>query len=364
MLGMIRQGRASAAALALLALLLPAGARAADAGAAMTVVVAPVAESRVDTAIVATGNVVAWREMPVGAEAGGLAVTEIAVDEGDVVAAGQVLARLNDRILAAQIAQQTAAIAELEATLATARSDARRAQTVGSAVISSQTAEQRETLVKTTAAKLDAARAQLEEIAARLKQTEIAAPAAGIVATRSVTLGQVVQTGTEMFRLIQDSRIEVDALVPETDILSIRPGQAARIIDPTGAAQQATVRLVAPMVDAKTRLGTVHVALAAGTRLKPGMFVRVEIAADKRTALAVPLKALVWRESKPGVFKVTDDSVAVLTEIAVGSKTSDYVEVVRGLDAGDRIVVDGAGLLNDGDRVRVEMASVRERAAP
>jgi len=331
--------------------------------AALTFVVTPVAEHPLHNPIVATGNVVAWREMPISAEASGLAVTEIAVDEGDVVAKGQVLAQLNSRVLEAQVAQQTAAISELEATLANAQSDVRRARSVSQGVISGQTTEQRETLVKTTAAKLAAARAALGEVEARLGQTTVVAPAAGIVATRSVALGQVVPTGTEMFRLIQDSRIEVDAQVPEADIFSVKTGQTARVVDPTGTAQHGTVRLVAPKVDAKTRLGTVHIALPAGTAMRPGMFARVEIATDVKTALAVPLKALVWRESKAGVFKITADNIAELTEIEIGRKTSDLVEIAAGLSRGDRIVVDGAGLINDGDRVRVEVASTAGSAA-
>lgn len=335
---------------------------AADQTPALTVVVAPVAERVLQPRLIATGNVAAWREMPVSTEASGLAVTELAADEGDAVEADALLARLNSSVLSAQIAQQEAAIAELEATLANAESDVRRARTVTTGVISAQTAEQRETLVKTTTAKIAAARAALAETAARLKQTEIRAPASGIVATRSVTLGQVVQTGTEMFRLIQDSRIEVNALVPEADLTSVRAGQTVRVIGPNGEAQQGSVRIVAPVVDAKTRLGTARVALPRGTNLKPGMFARVEIAADPVASLAVPLKAIVWNQSKPAVFKVTDGGTAILTNVALGHKTSDEVEVTAGLRAGDHVVVEGAGLLKDGDTVRVEMASVQGKA--
>lgn len=351
----------AASALWLCALAVPA-AHAADKAPALTVVVAPVAERVLQPRIIATGNVSAWREMPVSTEASGLAVTEISVDEGDTVEAGALLARLNSSILGAQITQQEAAIAELEATLANAQSDVRRARTVTTGVISAQTAEQRETLVKTTTAKIAAARAALAETNARLKQTEIRAPASGIVATRSVTLGQVVQTGTEMFRLIQESRIEVNALVPEADLSRVRAGQSVRVIGPNGEAQVGSVRIVAPVVDAKTRLGTARVALPPATTLKPGMFARVEISADPIASLAVPLKAVVWDQSKPAVFKVTDGGTAVLTDVSLGHKTSDEVEVTGGLRAGDHVVVEGAGLLKDGDTVRVEMASVQGKA--
>ena len=182
-----------------------------------------VRESRIDGAIVGTGTVAAWREMPIGSEANGLAIVEIRADEGDKVVKGQVLARLNQGLLLAQIEQNKAAVAEAEASLANALSDQKRAHTVASGVISQQTIEQRETLVKTTTAKLASARAILEETKARLAQTEIVAPTDAIVAARSATLGQVVQSGTELFRLIQDGRIEVNALVPEADVFKIFP---------------------------------------------------------------------------------------------------------------------------------------------
>jgi RND family efflux transporter MFP subunit len=327
--------------------------------AAMTVVAAPVERSQLKRSIIATGSVVSWREIPLSTEASGLAVTEIAVDEGDLVAKHQVLARLNDDRIAAEIVKQKAAIAEIEAALAIARSDATRARSVAPGVLSAQTIEQRETLVRTTQARLEAAQAQLLEIGARYRQTVIAAPAAGRIATRTAAIGQVIQPGTEMFRLIQDNRIEVDARVLESDLLAAAVGQAATIFGPTGRSEQGLVRAIAPIVDAKTRLGTVRIALSGRSHLKPGMFARVEIAVESRLALTVPLKALVWRDARAHVFKVGPDNLVSLTEVGIGRGTSDNLEVLRGLDVGDHIVTQGAGLLNDGDVVNVETASVK-----
>jgi RND family efflux transporter MFP subunit len=328
---------------------------------ALTVVVSPAALRALPNTLSATGNVVAWREMLISSETTGLGVSEVLVDEGDKVLKGQTLARLNSAILRAQVAQHQASVAELQASLATAQSDLRRARTVSAGVVSEQTAEQRETLVKTTAAKLAAASAALDEVSARLRQTGILAPADSTVAARSINLGQVVQSGTEMFRLIEDGRVEVNALVPEGQIFNVRPGQSARVADPAGSAHQGEVRIVAPIVDAKTRLGTVRVMLPASTTLKPGMFARVDIQFDAGSSLSVPLKALVWQQSKPAVFKVTGSSTAVRTPVTTGRKTSDYVEILSGLSEGDPVVVDGAGLLKDGDSVRVEVATAKDK---
>jgi HlyD family secretion protein len=324
-----------------------------------TVTVDTVRERQIDSTIVGTGTVAAWREMPISSEANGLAIVDIRADEGDRVKKGEVLARLNQSLLLAQLDQNRAVVAEAEASLSNALSDEKRAQAVTSGVISQQTIEQRETLVKTTAARLASARAILEETKARLAQTEIVAPANAIVASRSAALGQVVQAGTELFRLIQDERIEVNALVAEADVFKVLPQQSARIIDPMGRVSLATVRLVAPVVDERTRLGTVRVALPAETRLKPGMFVRVEINAGSTVALTIPLKALVWREGMAAVFTISGEGTALLKTITIGRTTSSSAEVVRGLATGERIVVEGAGLLNEGEKVRVDVASIR-----
>lgn len=330
-----------------------------DRGLLLTVTVDTVRESQMDSTIVGTGTVAAWRELSISSEANGFAIVEIRADEGDKVEKGQVLAHLNQSLLLAQIDQNKAAVAEAEAGLANALADQKRAHAVTSGVISQQTIEQRETLAKTATAKLASARAILKETNAKLAQTEIVAPTDAIVAVRSASVGQVVQTGTELFRLIQDGRLEVNALVPEADTFRVFPQQSARIIDPMRRVSHAKVRLVAPVVDARTRLGTVRVALPANTGLKPGMFVRVEIEASNIPTLTVPLKSLVWRDEKAAVFTVNNDGTAVLKTITAGRKSSSAVEVVQGLTVGERIVVEGAGLLNDGEKVRAEVAFAR-----
>lgn len=137
----------------------------------LTVTVDRVPESRIDSAIVGTGTVAAWREMPISPEADGLAIVDVRADEGDHVEKGQVLARLNQSLLLAQIEQNKAAVAEADASLNNALSDLKRAYAVTSGVISKQAIEQRETLVKTTTAKLAVARAILSETKTRLHQS-------------------------------------------------------------------------------------------------------------------------------------------------------------------------------------------------
>lgn len=324
---------------------------------AFKVTVETVRENRIESMVVGTGTVAAWRELPISTEANAAAVVEVRVDEGDIVEKDQLLARLDNRVLEAQREQNRAAVSEAEANLATALSDQNRAHAVARGVISQQIVEQRETLVKTAAAKLAFARAVLDETEAKLRQTSILAPANAFVAVRNVTIGQVVQPGTELFRLIQDRRIEVNALVPEADLLRIKPQQSARIFDALGRQSRGSVRTVAPVVDDKTRLGTVRLALPLGTDLKLGMFVRAEIEVGTTLSVMVPTKALVWRDGRPAVFTVTHDETAGLRLLTIGRRTSVAIEILQGLSVGERIVIDGAGLVRDGEKVRFDVAA-------
>jgi RND family efflux transporter MFP subunit len=323
---------------------------------ALTVTVATIGTRRIETGVLATGTVVAWEETPAAAEVAGLAITEVLIEEGDRVEKGELLARLNDVQLQAQIEQQEAAIAEAEANLEAAQAELRRGQELAARrAISRQDAESRATAAKTAEARLAVARAGLSQLNAQLAQTRILAPVDGYVSVKSAVLGQVVQAGAELFRIVRDGRLEVDARVSEHDLFAIAPGQSVRVTDPAGRVIEATVRAVAPIVDRKSRLGTVQVALPLDSGLKPGMFARAEIATDRTVAQAVPQGALVWRNGHNGVFTIRDGT-ASLRPVKTGSRHDGWIEITEGLASGDRVAVAGAGFLKDGDRVRVELA--------
>lgn len=329
---------------------------------ALTVGVASVGDRPITKTVVGTGSVVAWQQLTIAAEIAGLRLLEVNVDEGDVVQAGQVLARLDDSILRAQLAQYEAAAAEAEANLANAQADFRRGQELAaSRNISEQLFQQRQTAARTAEARLAVIRAQRDEVQARIKQTVVRAPTDGTIAKRTTLLGSVVAVGTELFRLVRDSRLELDAQVPELEIRRVAPGQAARVShgdDVIGA----TVRLVSPVIDANTRLAIARVALPANSPLKIGMFARAEIETGTAEALAVPQEALVYRDGRPSAFAVASDNRVSLRPLETGVRQEGWVEVRSGLDRGERIVVAGAGFLNDGDIVRVDSAAAELKA--
>jgi RND family efflux transporter MFP subunit len=335
----------------------PAAASAAEAAppAALTVVVAPVRRQGLARPVVGDGSVVAWQELVVGTETGGLRVVEVAFEAGDAVRQGQVLVRLDPAVPAAQAAQAEAAVAEAEAVLRLAEADLRRSTELArSDSVARQTLEQRQSATRQAEARLLVARARRDEAAARLAQTRILAPSDGVVSRRSVLLGAVVQPGQEMLRLVRDGRLELDARVPELDLGGVRPGQAVRVVH--GEREiAARVRAIAPVVAGDTRLGVVHVALPPDSGLRPGMFARAEIApASAPEALTVPQEAVVFREGRPVVFLLPEGADHVAQRaVSTGARRDGVVEVTAGLAEGDRVVATGAGFLSDGDRVRV-----------
>jgi multidrug efflux pump subunit AcrA (membrane-fusion protein) len=163
---------------------------------ALTVAVAEAAPRPLARTVVGDGSVVAWQELVIGAEAGGLRVAEVAVEEGDAVRQGQLLVRLDDGLLRAALNGADAAVAEADAALRVARQELARAiELVRTGSATRQTVEQRESAAAQAEARLASAAARREEAAARLAQARILAPSDGTVSKRAALLGSVTSPG-------------------------------------------------------------------------------------------------------------------------------------------------------------------------
>lgn len=322
--------------------------------ASLAVTVAPVTQVSLPQTVDVSGTVSPWEEVPIGAETGGLTAVNVLVDEGDYVRRGQVLVQLNDTLLRAQLRQQDAAVASAEATLAEADAALARARELrergflAQAGLDSALARQ-----QTAAANLAAARAARAETAARVDQAQIRAPVAGLIISRSVTRGQIVQPGVELFRMVRDGRLEVDARVPEAQLALVRPGQSATVTAPEVGERTGTVRIVTPEVSPDTRLGVARIALGPSSGFRPGMFARVVIDVGTQPGLTVPAPAVVYRENQAGLYVVGANNVVSFRPVQVGGRAGDRITVTGELRAGERVAVDGAGFLGEGDRVRV-----------
>lgn len=323
------------------------------AGQTVSVVVASL--QNLPRTITASGTVSAWEEVPVGAETGGLTATGVFVDEGTYVRQGQPLVQMNDALLRAQLRQQQAAVQSAQANAARDQAALGRAQELKERGFLSQASLDTALANKRASdANVAAAQASLSETRTRLSQATIKAPVAGLVISRSVTRGQIISPGTELFRIVRDGRLELDAQVPETDLALVRAGQSAVISSDQIGETTGRVRIVTPEVNAENRLGIARIALVGGG-FRPGMFARARIQVGDQAAVTVPTASVLYRENRAGVFVLGTDNHARFVQVTVLSRTTDST-AVSGLPAGSRVVVAGAGFLGDGDRVTVAPA--------
>lgn len=324
----------------------------------LTVSVTTAATQPLARSVEASGTVSAWEEAPVGAETGGLTAIGVYVDEGSYVRQGQTLVKLNDSVLASQLRQQDAQVASARATLAQADAALGRARELRQKGYLSQAALDASIAQQgTAAAQLAAAQAGRAETATRRDQTNVRAPVGGLIISRSVVKGQIVQPGVELFRLVRDGRLELDAQIPEDQLALVRAGMPATVTAGEAGVSGGTVRVVTPEVDPQTRLGVARIALAAPRAFRPGMFAKGVIDVGAQAALTVPQTSVVFRDNKAGVFVIDATNHARFLAVKTGARAGDRVEIVSGLAPGQRVAVQGAGFLADGDLVRVAPAA-------
>ncbi|MFT3760899.1 efflux RND transporter periplasmic adaptor subunit [Thauera sp.] len=335
---------------------------------ALTVSVAQPERMLLPQRLVANGDVAAWQEASVGAAIGGQRLVEVRADVGDVVRAGQVLAVFDDEMPRAEAGQARAALLEAEAGAAEAAANAGRARALrASGAMSEQQVMQFLTAEKTTAARIASAKATLAARELNLRHTRLLAPDDGVISARSATVGAVVASGTELFRMLRKGRLEWRARLTEAEIGRVRIGQTVALTLADGSRLSGSLRMVAPTVDAQTRFGLVYVDLPArgadAGLAKAGMFARGEFELGEAEALTVPQQAVVVREAFSYVFSVGEDSRVAQLKVRTGRRVGDRVEILDGLAAGVRVVVAGAGFLNDGDLVRVADSAGAQPAA-
>jgi len=334
---------------------------------ALTVTISQPQAQALPIQLSANGTVAAWQEAVVGSESNGLRLAEVLVNVGDAVKNGQLLARFADEGVQADVAQARAGVNEASAQAGEATANADRVRALqGTGTFSGQQASQYLTAEQTARARVESAKAALASQLLRLKHTQVLAPDAGVISTRTATVGAVVGNGTELFRLIRQGRLEWRAEVTSAELGRLKVGTGVNITAASGANLQGRVRMVAPTVDPQTRIGLVYVDLPAlsashAGAAKPGMFARGEFALGNSQALTVPQQAVVVRDGFSYVFRLNADQRVSQIKLQIGRRAGDRVEVLEGITADAVLVASGAGFLNDGDLVKV--APVEKKAS-
>ena len=204
-------------------------------------------------------------------------------------------------------------------------------------------------------AELAQARGSLQFATVQLNNTQIVAPVGGVISERDARVGDITANDRTLFSIIEDDNLELELQVSETDLNRIRLGQKVTIKDNLGNTIIDQVRKIDPVVDSNSRLATVKVNLPQATSLQPGMFLEAAIATSQVSGVTVPIKALLPQNNDRATIFVLQDGdrvesrVVSMGDIVAGNR----VEITKGLQSGEQIIVKGAAYLKDGDYVAV-----------
>jgi membrane fusion protein (multidrug efflux system) len=267
---------------------------------------------------------------------------ELPHHEGDQVAKGTLLARLDDALLAAELRKAEAQQRQNEDNL-------RRIERLQAQGLISEDELSR------ARASAEIAKAETELLRVRLGFTRVTAPFAGVVSARLVEPGDVVQRFGHVLTLTDTNSLVTEVPVSELLLPDLKVGDPVEIrIDALGArALQGHILRVHPNVDPATRQGMVEVALdPAPPGAGPGQLARLRIHARRSERLTVPFAALQRDAQGEFVFRV-QEQVARRTSVVSGLQLGEHVEIVSGLDNGDLVVVRGFLNLTDGKTVKV-----------
>lgn len=301
-----------------------------------------------------TAALQARNEAQVVAKTSGIA-QRVLVEEGQHVGAGQLLVQLEDAQQKLRVQQTSAQVMKLE------RSYSRAQQLAAEKMVSANDVDQ-------LRFDLQNARAALNLAKLDLSYTRVVAPISGVVASRSIKTGNLVQISNPIFSIVDTQRLEATLNVPERNVDVMRAGLPVKLsLDAVpGQVFEGTVARVAPVVDSGSGTFRVVTAFNSAGVLQPGMFGRINIVFDqKASALSIPRAALLEDEGEPAVFTVRNGKAARVA-IKTGYSEGDWVEVVSGLNTQDPVVTAGKAALRDGVKVQVinEGKAATPAAAP
>ncbi len=278
-------------------------------------------------------------------------VTAIGFDDGDRVAAGQVLVEMTS-------AEEHALLEEARATVGEARRQYQRVKSLANQGTAARS------LLDERRRQWETARARLAAIESRLADRLVKAPFAGVVGLRDISLGALVEPGDPITTLDEDSTMKLDFAVPSVYLGSLQAGMAvvARARAYADRPFRGEVRSVDSRVDPVTRSVVVRAVLPNSDRaLKPGMLMQVELQMNPREALVIPEEALVPQGTRQSVL-VVEGSKAMRRDVQIGMRRPGNVEVLDGLTPGERVITHGAVKVRPGQAVTVRIVDDGSRS--
>lgn len=295
-------------------------------------------------------------------------VAQILVDMGDRVNKGDVLVRLDDAELQAQLKQAQAGLAmaktsgsQANVRYQDAKKNLERMQSLfEQGAISEQQLEGAEIQVEladpeVSAAQIKQSEASLQMVQTQLNNTVITAPVGGIISARNVEIGEMAGQ-TPVVSIVDIDKVIVEVNVTEGQVNKLAKGQkvdveVAAVSDKLFAG---TILSISPAADAQTRLFQVRIEISnKDHKLKPGMFAQVKLSTEKKFGVVVISKEAIIERDKEKIVFVVQNNVAIQKEVITGISDDNKVEVLSGLSSGEQLVIKGQHKLQNNAPVNV-----------
>lgn len=282
-------------------------------------------------------------------------IQAIHVDEGDTVAADDVLVTIDREPYQLALAQARTDVRRLESELQTRRDEFERIEALlDDGYVTRSRYDQARNRVTSTEEQLEAARVRVRDARRELRRTRIRAPVAGGVDARLVSEGDYAATGEPLLRLVGQDSLQVLMPFPESVARHLHTGQSVRLHAPA-AGDTVTTRIsdIRPGLDGAGHAFRAIATLTNPDGWRPGGSVDATVTVTERESVVVPAEAVVQRPDREVVYRI-EDGTAREQVVSVGERMAGRVEIRDGLEPGRTIAVDGAGFLSDGAAVRAQ----------
>ncbi len=292
-----------------------------------------------------TGTLTAQRQASIRAQIAGSVLT-VTAEPGQAVTRGETLARLDSSSLTDAYNSARSNAASAKSALAVAEREAARQETlVKAGAVAQRNVETAQQSVVQARATLSQAQAQIASAEKQLANTTVTAPFSGVVSERPVSAGDVVQPGTSLYTVVDPSSLQLEAAIPAEQLASLKVGSPVRFTI-TGYGDRTfkgAITRINPSADPTTRQVRVYAEIPNPGGLVAGLYAEGRVESESRHGLTLPMAAIDRRMAKPAVLLVRDGKVArVDVELGLADEKAQRVEVLRGVAAGDVVLLGAA----------------------
>ncbi len=299
-----------------------------------------------------SGTTVSQNDSKIAAEVSGRLVSLSAI--GARVKKGDILAKIDDKHLKIQLREQQASLLNAQTQLNFLETEVSRKTTLVSKKLSPKT-ELDKTISERDVAKGEvlAAQARVDKTAQDLAYTQVKAPFTGIIAARVANLGEYINSGNAIVRLVETANSEASVFTPIVAYQFLTESTHLTVESPLGTGL-APIKAIIPVADSRSHLMEVRLDMSA-FNWPIGLNFKTKVASGpSKDTLAVPRDALVLRREGISIFRINKDNSAEQLRVTTGMAMDDLVEVIGDVSAGDLIVIRGAERLRSGQKVQIK----------